>query len=271
MMPPSSPAIPPAPPPAPPRPDTGLEPPSVGDAHEVPWRWWQALLVYFIGFLVLGSIVAVIVLLIMGGDLSAGTGLGFSGLVASAIADVVFLGTLIGWLRTRTPAWRQAVRLPEGGRRLRSLGVGLGMGLLLYPVVAIGVGTVLVIVFRAATGDTVAAPEQLSADLSVDARVLAGIFAIMVAPVIEELFFRGVLFRSLRRHGFWAAAIVSSLVFGLVHYVGGPAPSALFLMVATAFTGLGLAVIYEWRGLAASIGAHMAFNAIGLALIFTVA
>jgi membrane protease YdiL (CAAX protease family) len=121
------------------------------------------------------------------------------------------------------------------------------------------------------TGETVTVPDQLSPGLSTRARVLAGIFAIVIAPVVEELFFRGILFRSLRYRGFWPAALVSSVVFGSVHYVGGPAANALFLMIATACTGLGLAAIYEWRGLATSIGAHVTFNAIGVVVIFTLA
>ena len=35
--------------------------------------------------------------------------------------------------------------------------------------------------------------------------------------IVEELIFRGVLFRYLRRYGFFFAAFISSLIFGLVH------------------------------------------------------
>jgi len=262
--------MPPAPP-APPRRDLGFEPPEVARPVEVPWYWWHAILVYLLGFLALGTIIAILVLIPFGGDATEGTGLGLPLLVASAAADAAFAAVMILWLRSRTRRWQAVVRLPEGLTRLRELAVGLGLGLILYPAVAIGIGTILVVVFRAITGETVTAPDQLSPGLSTGARVLAGIFAIAIAPVVEELFFRGILFRSLRRHGLWPAAIVSSSLFGVIHYVGGPAANALFLMIATASTGLGLALIYEWRGLATSIGAHMTFNAIGVALIFTLA
>ena len=157
----------------------------------------------------------------------------------------------------------------DGSDRLRTFAAGLVAGIVLAVVVLFGVGALLVIVFRALTGDTVSAPDQLSPQLSVGAQVLATVLAVGVAPTVEEVFFRGILFRSLRRHGLWIAAIVSSVIFGSVHYVGGPAPSALFLMISAAATGLGLALVYEWRGLAASIGAHMVFNVIGLVLIFS--
>lgn len=260
MMPPS--------PPAPPRPDLGSQPATGAD--QVPWRWWHAMGIFAVGFLVIGTISAVVVLLVMGGELTQGTGIGSTGIVASAVGDVAFGGVMILWLRSRTPRWPEAIRLTSGASPVRAFAAGLGMGLILYPVVAFGVGTILVIVFRVLTGETVSAPDQLSPELSVGAQVLAGVLAVGVAPLVEELFFRGILYRSLRRHGLWTAAIASSALFGVVHYVGGPAPSALFLMIATAFTGLGLALIYEWRGLPASIGAHVTFNAVGLVAILAI-
>jgi uncharacterized protein len=44
------------------------------------------------------------------------------------------------------------------------------------------------------------------------------IAAVVLAPIGEELFFRGVLFQALRRRvGLWASAVISSAVFGVVH------------------------------------------------------
>lgn len=260
----------PSPPPAPSRPDLGHgEVPPSGD-EDVPWRWWNALLLYLLGFLVLGSAIGIVIVIAFGGDLTEGTGLGLPTIVASGVADAVFAAVMVGWLRSRALRWQGLVRLVRGRQGLRDLVVGLGAGVILYPAVSVGIGAILLILFRLATGETVTAPEQLSPDLTTGAKVIAGIFALGIAPVVEELFFRGILFRSLRRHGFWTAAIASSVAFGLVHYVGGPAADAAFLMIATAFTGLGLAFVYEWRGLSASVGTHLAFNAIGVLLIFTI-
>ena len=260
----------PTPPPAPPRPDVGDGKFPSSDPHDVPWRWWNALLLYLLGFLVLGSAVGIAIVIAFGGDPTEGTGLGLPTIVASGVADAAFAAVMVGWLRSKARHWQQLVRLVTGRQGLRDLVVGLGAGVILYPAVSVGVGAILLILFRLATGETVTAPEQLSPDLSTGAKVIAAIFALAIAPLVEELFFRGILFRSLRRHGFWTAAIASSFAFGLVHYVGGPAANAAFLMIATAFTGLGLAFVYEWRGLSASIGTHVAFNAIGVLLIFTI-
>ncbi len=59
--------------------------------------------------------------------------------------------------------------------------------------------------------------------------------AAVVAPVCEEILFRGFLFNGLRaRMGVWGAAIVSSLIFGGLHYYSwfGMATIALFGMLA---------------------------------------
>ncbi|MHB8294193.1 MAG: CPBP family intramembrane glutamic endopeptidase [Acidimicrobiales bacterium] len=79
---------------------------------------------------------------------------------------------------------------------------------------------------------------------------------VLVVPPIEELFFRGLLLRSLeRRIGGLAAIAVSALVFGLAHY------EPLQLLGLVVF-GVALAVLARWTGrLGAGIFAHAAFNA----------
>jgi uncharacterized protein len=62
--------------------------------------------------------------------------------------------------------------------------------------------------------------------------VLVVLAAVVLAPIGEELFFRGILFQALRRRiGLWASATVSSVVFGVVHVevIGGQALPAVVL------------------------------------------
>jgi membrane protease YdiL (CAAX protease family) len=82
------------------------------------------------------------------------------------------------------------------------------------------------------------------------------VFLVIGAPVVEELFFRGLLLRSLdRRFGTPAAVIGSALVFGLVHY-------ELLQLPALILFGIVLAVLAERTGrLGPGIAAHAAFNA----------
>lgn len=85
----------------------------------------------------------------------------------------------------------------------------------------------------------------------------------LVAPLAEELFYRGMLFGMLRRRGFWVAAIVSSVLFGAAHLT-------LTLFLPLTLTGFGLAVIYERaKTLWAPTLAHAVFN--GVALLATLA
>ncbi|MBP5262115.1 MAG: CPBP family intramembrane metalloprotease [Clostridiales bacterium] len=63
-----------------------------------------------------------------------------------------------------------------------------------------------------------------------------------VFPAIaEELAFRGVLFRYLRKHGFFYAALITSIIFGLCHM-------NLIQTVFTTVLGLVLCYVYERSG-----------------------
>jgi membrane protease YdiL (CAAX protease family) len=82
------------------------------------------------------------------------------------------------------------------------------------------------------------------------------VFLAIGAPVIEELFFRGLLLRSLsRRFGPWVAIVGSAVVFGLAHF-------ELLQLPALILFGLVLGVLAERTGrLGPGIVAHAAFNA----------
>jgi membrane protease YdiL (CAAX protease family) len=104
-------------------------------------------------------------------------------------------------------------------------------------------------------------------DLSAEARsltdrahgvgiVLLVLLTVIGAPIIEELFFRGLVLRSLlRRLPPWAAITISSLLFALVHFQP-------LQFVALAIFGAIVGVLALRTGrLGPSICAHMAFNA----------
>ncbi len=94
-------------------------------------------------------------------------------------------------------------------------------------------------------------------------------FAVVVlAPLGEELLFRGLLLRGLvRRIRFWPAAVVSSLLFAAAHvdaYLLWPRAIALV------GTGVVLAWLYRWRGYWASVTAHATVNIVAaIALVAT--
>lgn len=248
-------------PPRPDRPSGGVLVHGLDERPSATWRWWEALAVYVGAFLVGGG-ASVPVFRVVGPE-------GLATVVASMVASLVVLGLVVLWLRTLHPTWTSAVGLPRPP--WPDVRAGLLFGIGLYPVVVFVVGALLVVLFRLVTGEPVQAPEQLPSDLGPGGIAVAVLYAVVVAPVSEELFFRGVLFRSIRdRRGFWPGALASSVAFGLIHYVPAPALDVILLMTVMMVTGLGLCVIYERRGsLWAPMAAHATFNVIGLALIYS--
>lgn len=223
------------------------------------WRWWEALGVFFVGLLI-GAIVAQPAFVLIDSE-------GLRTVVVGLVSDVVMAGTLLLWLRFFHPGWLRVMGFPwPAWGEIRR---GALFGAAMYAVIVFGVGTVLMLLLELITGKTVRAPEQVQQDLSAVGNGVQIVFAVLVAPLFEEFFFRGVLFRSIRdRSGFAVGAVVSALVFGSVHYIGGPWQNNLLLMGAMVFVGFALAWLYQRRGnLIAPMAAHVAFNVIGLVLI----
>lgn len=84
-----------------------------------------------------------------------------------------------------------------------------------------------------------------------------------LVPIAEELLFRGLLFRWLRqRLDFWAAACISSAVFGVAH----ARPDQ---MVIAGLLGLPMAWLYDKsRSLAPAILMHQTYNSLALMMTF---
>jgi membrane protease YdiL (CAAX protease family) len=100
--------------------------------------------------------------------------------------------------------------------------------------------------------------------------LLALLVTAVAAPVCEESFFRGMLFRLLRaRVRLWAAVLISAAAFGLAH----ASPSVSWALLPTFMVmGIVLALVYERTGwLTNSILLHGLSNAIATVLAFNVA
>jgi len=194
---------------------------------------------------------------------------GLPQIAASAGADAAFLVFMVGWLTWRSRDWVRRVGILLGRRGIRDALVGVGLGAILYLVVTL-LSIPLLSLFRQVFGGRVEPPEQIPEHLSANAKILTAFLALVLAPVTEELFYRGILFRGVRdRHGFALGVLVSALLFGASHVVEAPWQDTLYLQTLMVFTGAGLATIYERRGnLIADIAAHAAFNVIGIVIIF---
>jgi membrane protease YdiL (CAAX protease family) len=86
---------------------------------------------------------------------------------------------------------------------------------------------------------------------------------LLIAPIVEEIFFRGFVFGGLnRKWGFVRAAFVSSSLFGLAH-VGNPGYLVLLPLVGMLGAMFAWAYYYS-RSLYTTIVTHMIFNSIAI-------
>lgn len=247
----------------PPRPD-GLHPaPTPRDAPPTAtWSWMEAIGIYLLAFLAAGF-ATIPVFAAMGEESD------LASIVATVAAAVTIVAVVLLWLAKAHPGWQRVLRMPRRHRWGSDARAGVLFGIGLYPVAVVVVGGILLVLLRAVTGDTVQAPEQVPTDLSPVGIGLTVVYALVIAPFGEELFFRGVLFRALRdRFGFRIGALGSSVAFGLIHYIPGSLVDAALLMLVMTFVGAAFAFVYERRGAFASpLAAHVTFNLIGLLLI----
>lgn len=247
----------------PPRPDTPHARPAARPDRPTgrsTWRWWEGIAVYLLATLVSSAVTMPLLGLVEPE--------GVATLVASAAIAVVNVAIVLLWLSRFHPGWLAAIGWPR--RIWPEIRSGLGFGAMLYPGIVFGVGLLVTLLLSALSGKSVEPPEQIPERLTGFGVATSIVYALVVAPIHEELFFRGVLHRSLAdRYGFVAGALGSGVAFGLIHYIPGPWYDSALLMAVMVVTGFALAYVYERRGnLLASIVAHSTFNAIGLALIY---
>jgi membrane protease YdiL (CAAX protease family) len=191
-------------------------------------------------------------------------------------AEEQFLNVLIGtltlhgsmlvvimiFLRQHRISWRDAFGLTRKDR-WRSVGIAVMVGCIATPLVCLLQGVSISVLTR--VGWT---PEEQAAVALVKhstlwwKRAYLAFFAIMLAPVVEEFIFRGVLFPLLLRSGYRRTAwLGSSLAFALVHF-----NVATFLPLFV--LALVLASLYETLDtLLAPIVVHALFNAANFILL----
>lgn len=105
-------------------------------------------------------------------------------------------------------------------------------------------------------------PDELGADESTIALICVTFVVTVCAPLAEELFFRGYTFGTLRRFGLAPAALLTGLLFGLVHVFGSP---FAFIVPLAAF-GAVLCLLREYTGsLYPCMALHCANNSFAMA------
>jgi membrane protease YdiL (CAAX protease family) len=230
----------------------------VDDARPVPrWGLGDVILGLVVG-LVLSSVLAGLWLAVSGKDTLSIGGKAFSqvGLWIGLVGSVVLatrrkgsgsLGTDFGW-----------------GFRWIDLALGAGVAIGAQVVIIPGVAFLL----RPLLGrPNVDAPVEDLINESHGAAIV-GLFLVAAvgAPIVEELFFRGLLLRSIqKRLGTGWAIAGSSIFFGLAHPNDLGLEAQLLVMAALAALGVALATLAVKTGrLGPSMIAHSVFNAISL-------
>jgi CAAX protease family protein len=202
---------------------------------------------------------------ILGGVYAAATGSAIDSYGVS-IASLIglWIGTLgVAILASRkwgTADWRRDYAVAFEWRTDLGLGIAVGASaqLVLVP---------LIVLFFRLIQPSLKLSEA-SVDLAKKSHGLAfavlAVLVALVAPYVEEIFFRGLLMRSLARHMPQAGAIVlSGVIFGFAHYQSASAAAAMALVISLSVFGciLGILVVRTGR-LGPAIIAHMVFNAI---------
>lgn len=236
-----------------------------GDLDEA-WRWsrwglgdvWWGVLAYVgvslaVGFVVIGLAAA------RGQDIDEFE-LGAYTLSVLVVGNVVaFFG--VPWLASRRKGLRRL--RDDFGLRIRPVDVAIGLGIGVAGLLAAGlVGTAI---------DAALGADETTSNIPIDRLDGAGeIVAFLVAvavitPVVEELFFRGLVFRSLLKRGVPGirAGVITTIVFVLPH-LGSAGDWTSLLSLAGSITVLGFAFqiachVTDNR-LGAPIVAHMVIN-----------
>ncbi len=172
-------------------------------------------------------------------------------LAASIFLELLLLFTAV-WFSVRkygAPWATLGLRLPERGAFLLTIGLAIA-------------GLVIVYVYfgllsLAGVKPETDVPEE--AYKHIGPLVILGIISLAMAPVIEEVFFRGFIFGGLKgRWGTLLAAAASAFLFGAAH-LGNP--GTVYVVVPIALVGALFAYGYLYSGsLLPGMAAHLLFN-----------
>ena len=207
------------------------------------WSWSDLVAVTAAPF---GVAAVLTILLIAAGATSPGWGV-----LLTVVQQLAFGLGIAWWVRQHDGSVRP-LGLRAHGTTARDVGAGVAAGLGAIAASAIVIGVTMQVLGRTELEN----PLETFGDRWVWANAL---FALLLAPVCEEIAFRGFLFGGLRqRMRFAAAAIISGMAFGAIH-------GDLVRFPGLAVTGVILAAVYERRRtLPASMAAHATVNAIAL-------
>ena len=239
--------------------------PERGAAAEVPWAGAAALrdaLAIYFSAQVLGVLFASVLASSPGGPDAV-----LPGLVA--LSPLTSLAVTLLWIHLR---YRGAHALILGRRRPRAADVVVGVGVGVLCLLGQRVVVLAIATLAERSGSELPTVQETFRTIAQrpGALPLFVVTTVLLAPIAEELLFRGVLFQGLRRTtGFWLAALASGLLFTLPHLLeGGGVLAAVVIASGILPLGVVFAALVERRGsVVPAMVAHATYNAIGVALL----
>ena len=189
-----------------------------------------------------------------------------SNLAATVVQDIGFVGTALLLARLVAP-----IRPGDFGLRLPRIGSAIGWGLLCYGAIAL-VGAGAAAVFDVGSDEQDNVLESLGIDEGSSYVVLAAVVVTVLAPLAEEVLFRGFVFTALRgRLGVLGAALLAGSIFGSLHitsYTDDPASLAFASILTLSFFGFALCLLYARTGsLVPCIALHAINNSIAFGVM----
>jgi membrane protease YdiL (CAAX protease family) len=189
------------------------------------------------------------------------------------VLPVAILVSIIVWFQVNHRVYRSPVWLADtfgfnrnNTGRCLMLGLVTGLGLVLISMVLALLTSQLI----QALGDQVEPQklvtliaEESAKKENIPTLIFFVVMAVVVAPIAEEILFRGILYPAIKQIGYpRVAAIGTALLFALFHV-------NLLTFASLTVVALGLIALYEFTdNLLAPITAHAVFNASNLIMLF---
>jgi membrane protease YdiL (CAAX protease family) len=218
------------------------------------WRPWTAVAAIVAGFSVtiMGGIAVAVVTAALGGDIEdppAGVNIGLTLFQNLALVGAAVFFALLAGRPSGADFGLQRARFWRSARLMAAALFGFYAFSLIW-------GTLLNL------DEEQTLPEELGVGGSDLNLVLVTVLITVVAPLGEEIFFRGYFFSALRNwRGWLPAAIITGLVFGAIHIGSSP----IGFTVPLAFFGFLLCVLYQRTG---SLYPCIALHALNNSLAF---
>ncbi|HEY2768788.1 MAG TPA: type II CAAX endopeptidase family protein [Solirubrobacteraceae bacterium] len=221
------------------------------------WPWWTAPAA-LVGGLLLAAVAALVIDIpaaLLGVNITSSDLPGGLELANTVVQDCAFVGAAVLFASL-------------GGRTVRAWQLGLRPPLLRWRTSALLIVALIVafLAFNVIWADLWDVNtkekllEQLGANEGTALLLLSAALTCVLAPICEEILFRGFIYRALCSwRGPWPAAVLTGLAFGGVHAGSAPAVD----LVPLAMLGFGLCLLYRRTGsLYPCIAAHSLNNSL---------